>query len=99
MKSMQAPNTGKAIAAMRSAGLLDGIGVGALVANVQGLAAAIDRDPQSAPLWREFRQAWQELRNEARMIRAGSSDDSDVDPIEQLYKDFGETEARDEAPT
>jgi len=52
---------------------------------VQGLASQLDLQPESAQLWREYRQAWVELRREARLTTALTQPDTDaVDPLERL---------------
>ncbi len=82
------------IRSMADAGLLSGVGMAAMIANVRGLARAVDRDPGSAPLWREYRQAVKDLREEAlRHLRFDSDPAETVDPLEQLMAELdGEAE-------
>lgn len=82
--------TANAVSALRQSGLIDGPGVSALATLVRGLAAQVDAHPENAALWREFRQAWNELRKECS-IHVDSDDGTD--PIYSLFERLEEEEA------
>lgn len=71
------------VEALRTAGLLTGVGLSAFAAIVVGLAEQVDEHPENAQLWNQYRAAWKELHGLATDKHAAGAD-----PVEELLAEL-----------